>query len=330
MRAIAIRRQCPLIIAPFRAVLHNRTEQDQLACLRQVRDHLRPDGRFASNVFTRRSNSCRGTPARLPTCMAPCCRGRARGRRLPRASESAVATRPGNWRTRSTSTTSATIRTDSRQVVPASPAACESVSDRSCGNSCSRRASSRFDIAGGFDGHAFERKTDELRDRSQNRVRIGAAQRPALAGGVATRRRQRPGIRRAAASSRAGHAGADASIVDRVIGTPRGSCRSGTPRRPSNRSSSRSVASRTGTPIAAPISNRNSRVMPGSRPASSGGVSADAVPDDKQVGHGALGQLAAIVPHHRLRTRRAGAPPASPARCSSGCCDLIIGFTDAG
>ena len=39
-------------------------------------------------------------------------------------------------------------------------------------------------------------------------------------------------------------------------------------------SSSRRTASRTGMPASTPISNRNARVMPGSRPASSGGVSA--------------------------------------------------------
>ncbi len=39
-------------------------------------------------------------------------------------------------------------------------------------------------------------------------------------------------------------------------------------------SSSRRTASRTGMPASAPISNRNARVMPGSRPASSGGVNA--------------------------------------------------------
>jgi SAM-dependent methyltransferase len=51
MRTFTLAERFPLIIAPFRAFLHNLTEQDQLACLRRVRDHLRPGGCFAFNVF---------------------------------------------------------------------------------------------------------------------------------------------------------------------------------------------------------------------------------------------------------------------------------------
>jgi len=51
MRTFALAERFPLIIAPFRTFLHNLTEQDQLACLRRVREHLRPDGGFAFNVF---------------------------------------------------------------------------------------------------------------------------------------------------------------------------------------------------------------------------------------------------------------------------------------
>jgi len=40
-----------LVIAPFRAVLHNLTEEDMLACFGRVRAHLRDGGRFAFNVF---------------------------------------------------------------------------------------------------------------------------------------------------------------------------------------------------------------------------------------------------------------------------------------
>jgi len=40
-----------LIVIPYRAFLHNLTDADQLACLRQVRRHLRPGGRLAFNVF---------------------------------------------------------------------------------------------------------------------------------------------------------------------------------------------------------------------------------------------------------------------------------------
>lgn len=51
MRAFTLPERFALIIAPFRAFLHNITEQDQLACLERVREHLRPGGCFAFNVF---------------------------------------------------------------------------------------------------------------------------------------------------------------------------------------------------------------------------------------------------------------------------------------
>lgn len=51
MRSFDLGEQFALIICPFRAFLHNVTESDQLACLTQVRQHLRPSGRFAFNVF---------------------------------------------------------------------------------------------------------------------------------------------------------------------------------------------------------------------------------------------------------------------------------------
>jgi SAM-dependent methyltransferase len=51
MRGFQSPERFALIIAPFRAFLHNVTESDQLACLRRVREHLRPRGRFAFNVF---------------------------------------------------------------------------------------------------------------------------------------------------------------------------------------------------------------------------------------------------------------------------------------
>jgi SAM-dependent methyltransferase len=51
MRAFTIAARFALIIAPFRAFLHNLTEDDQLACLQRVREHLSPGGRFAFNVF---------------------------------------------------------------------------------------------------------------------------------------------------------------------------------------------------------------------------------------------------------------------------------------
>ena len=51
MRTFTLADRFALIIAPFRAFLHNLTEEDQLACLRHVREHLRPGGCFAFNVF---------------------------------------------------------------------------------------------------------------------------------------------------------------------------------------------------------------------------------------------------------------------------------------
>jgi SAM-dependent methyltransferase len=51
MRSFELSERFALIIAPFRAFLHNATEQDRRACLDRVRTHLRPGGRFAFNVF---------------------------------------------------------------------------------------------------------------------------------------------------------------------------------------------------------------------------------------------------------------------------------------
>ena len=51
MRTFALSERFALIICPFRAFLHNSTEADQLSCLSRVRQHLRPSGRFAFNVF---------------------------------------------------------------------------------------------------------------------------------------------------------------------------------------------------------------------------------------------------------------------------------------
>jgi len=51
MRTFQLTERFALVIAPFRVLLHNLTEEDQLACFRRVREHLRPGGRFAFNVF---------------------------------------------------------------------------------------------------------------------------------------------------------------------------------------------------------------------------------------------------------------------------------------
>jgi SAM-dependent methyltransferase len=51
MRTFALPDRFALVIAPFRAFLHNITEADRLACLARVRQHLRPGGCVAFNVF---------------------------------------------------------------------------------------------------------------------------------------------------------------------------------------------------------------------------------------------------------------------------------------
>jgi SAM-dependent methyltransferase len=51
MRTFDLAERFALVIAPFRAFLHNTTEADRLACLDRVRRHLRPGGHFAFNVF---------------------------------------------------------------------------------------------------------------------------------------------------------------------------------------------------------------------------------------------------------------------------------------
>lgn len=51
MRTFRLPERFALIIAPFRAFLHNTSADDQLACLRRVREHLQPRGSFAFNVF---------------------------------------------------------------------------------------------------------------------------------------------------------------------------------------------------------------------------------------------------------------------------------------
>src|SRR5262245_17500150 len=51
MRSFRLNQKFGLVIAPFRAFLHNLTTEDQKACLQSVYQHLRPGGRFAFNVF---------------------------------------------------------------------------------------------------------------------------------------------------------------------------------------------------------------------------------------------------------------------------------------
>jgi SAM-dependent methyltransferase len=51
MRNFRLDRQFALVIVPYRAFLHNVTADDQLACLARIREHLRPGGSLAFNVF---------------------------------------------------------------------------------------------------------------------------------------------------------------------------------------------------------------------------------------------------------------------------------------
>jgi len=51
MRTFELPEQFGLVIAPFRAILHNLTDEDLVACFRRVRSHLRDGASFAFNVF---------------------------------------------------------------------------------------------------------------------------------------------------------------------------------------------------------------------------------------------------------------------------------------
>lgn len=51
MRDFDAPREYALITIPFRSFLHLTTVEDQLAALERVREHLRPGGRLAMNVF---------------------------------------------------------------------------------------------------------------------------------------------------------------------------------------------------------------------------------------------------------------------------------------
>jgi SAM-dependent methyltransferase len=51
MRTFDLPDRFALVISPFRAFLHNTTDDERLATLARVRHHLRPGGEFAFNVF---------------------------------------------------------------------------------------------------------------------------------------------------------------------------------------------------------------------------------------------------------------------------------------
>jgi len=51
MKTFELPERFGLVIAPFRAILHNLTDEDLVACFRSVRAHLRDGGQFAFNVF---------------------------------------------------------------------------------------------------------------------------------------------------------------------------------------------------------------------------------------------------------------------------------------
>jgi SAM-dependent methyltransferase len=52
LREPPVRERVPLVICPFRSLLHMRTDTDRRAALGAVRKLLRPGGRFAFDVFT--------------------------------------------------------------------------------------------------------------------------------------------------------------------------------------------------------------------------------------------------------------------------------------
>jgi len=60
MADFSLRRRFGLIIVPFRAFQHLLETDQQLACLRRVRQHLRPDGRFILDVFDPNYNRLTG------------------------------------------------------------------------------------------------------------------------------------------------------------------------------------------------------------------------------------------------------------------------------
>ncbi len=51
MKTFELPERFGLVIAPFRAILHNLTDEDLVACFRRVRAHLGEGGQFAFNVF---------------------------------------------------------------------------------------------------------------------------------------------------------------------------------------------------------------------------------------------------------------------------------------
>lgn len=51
MRTLDLGERFALVIAPFRVFLHNVSDDDRMACLTSVREHLRSDGQLAFNVF---------------------------------------------------------------------------------------------------------------------------------------------------------------------------------------------------------------------------------------------------------------------------------------
>jgi SAM-dependent methyltransferase len=52
LREPPVAERVPLVICPFRSLLHMRTDEDRLRVLRSVHDLLLPDGRFIFDVFT--------------------------------------------------------------------------------------------------------------------------------------------------------------------------------------------------------------------------------------------------------------------------------------
>jgi phospholipid N-methyltransferase len=67
MRSFRLNQEFGLIIAPFRAFLHNLTPEDQKACLQSVYEHLRPGSKARTAFWRYISNAVGITSGTLPS-----------------------------------------------------------------------------------------------------------------------------------------------------------------------------------------------------------------------------------------------------------------------
>jgi SAM-dependent methyltransferase len=64
LRSPPVRERVPLVIVPFRSLLHMRTDPDRLAALRAARRLLEPDGRLVFDVFAPSADDIQATHGR--------------------------------------------------------------------------------------------------------------------------------------------------------------------------------------------------------------------------------------------------------------------------